>query len=374
VSVASGAAVNFLFLVPKEIHDTKMSRVRFEEVEALRRSGDQKNAVLTSGPGWPDWPDGLQPLDYVTQRLTWAQRNAPDQVPHLVLSYKVEGLRGSPVPVAVIFHETYNWSQTLREIRDTGATLVIFTYQNDLAQYERTLTEEGRALVSIPHSADPVIYRDYATEALMPRRVTDPMLSLAHYQSPFDPGYKDIDVLVVGNLAQDFYPFRARLARLAQREIRKRGYRVMTLAHPGFTLPARAGTAVGADYAQMLNRAKLVMTCTGRHHYAFCKLVEIPLCWSLPVSDLPAERQGFFRQTMLNVEMWHTDREILFHIEQVLDDDALLQRLTTIAHDKVAQRLTMPHWAERFTYWARRHVWRDSPTAPTPSVSEEDMV
>lgn len=338
--------MNLLFLVPKHVYNTKMSRVRFDEVESITKV-DPRHTVRISGPGWPDWPDGLQPIDYVRQIHKFYEKNQREQI-HFILAYMVEGLQGSPIKVAMIFHETYNWVQTLRRIRDTGATLVIFTYANDLAKYEEELDKEDRDLAFIPHSADPDIYKDYGLK-------------------------KDIDVLVVGNLARDFYPFRARLARLAQREIAKRGYTVVMLPHPGFELPPRPGTAVGEEYARWLNRSKLVLTCTSRQRYAFNKLVEIPLCRSLPVSDLPAERQGFFRQTMLNVEMWHTDREILYKIEEALDDEELLTRLTTIAHDKVAQRLTMPHWAERFIYLARRHVWGESPEPPMPPVGEEDM-
>lgn len=338
--------MNILFLVPKKVYDTKMSRVRFEEVAAITKV-DPRHTVHISGPGWPDWPEGLAPIGYVRQMYQYYHGNQRDQI-HLVLSYEVGGLEGSPVKVAMIFHETYNRLQTLNKIRDTGASLVIFTYANDLKQYEHELASEGRRLAWIPHSADPDIYQDYGLE-------------------------KDVDVLVVGNLAREFYPFRARLARLAHREIRKRGYNVVTLPHPGFTIPVREGTVMGREYAQWLNRSKLVLTCTSRQKYAFCKLVEIPLCRSLPVSDLPGERQNFFKRTMLNVEMWHTDREILGKIEDVLDDDGLLNELTTIAHDKVAQRLTMPYWAERFIYLARQHVWGESPEPPMPAVGEEDV-
>ena len=361
--------MNLIFLVPYEIFRQKMSRVRFDEVDALTHA-DPPMAVITTGPGWPDWPAGLQPIDYVQQRYEFFKNN-PQEIPHLVLSYKVEGLQKSPIPVAMIFHETYNWAQVLREIEDTGATLILFTYQNDLERYRPAIEQmnardgKERVLGSIPHGADPAIYRDYSNETkiLGERADTD----------PFRLGWKSIDVLIVGNQAREFYPFRHRLMRLALRELKKRGYKVVHAPHPGFTLPPRPDTYVGADYARLLNRSKLVLTCTGRHHYAFNKLVEIPLCWSLPVSDLPAERQNFFRQTMLNVEMWHTDREILTKIEDVLDDDELLKHLTTIAHDKVQQRLTLPHWAERFVYYARRHVWGEAPDPPTAPVGEEDM-
>jgi hypothetical protein len=350
--------MNLLFLVSKHEFETKMSRVRFEEVEALKVASPVVN-VHTSGPGWPDWPEGQTPVGYVTQRCLDYKDNLSEK-PHVVLSYGVTGLTGSPLPVAMIFHETYNWKKTLSLIRETGATLVIFTYVNDVATYQEVLADYAVVnghppaprrpeIVHIPHGADGAIYRDYGLP-------------------------KDIDVLVAGNLAREFYPFRARLANLALREVKKRGYRVVTLPHPGFTIPIREGTAIGVEYARWLNRSKLVVSCSSRQKYAFCKLVEIPLCWALPVSDLPAERQGFFRQTMLNVEMWESDRQILGKIEDVLDDEGLRVKLTTIAHDKVAQRLTLAHWAERFIYAARRHVWGESPAPPTPMLGEEDLV
>lgn len=357
--------MNLLFLVSKHEYDTKMSRVRFEEVEALK-AGDPKINVHMSGPGWPDWPEGTTPLQYVTQRCI-DLRDQHHEKPHLVYSYGVRGLAGSPIPVAMKFHETYNWRKTLELIRDTGATLVFFTYANNIATYREALKDytvvNGHppqprpvTIEHLPHGADDGLYRPYLADA------------------------KDIDVLVVGNLAQDFYPFRARLARLAQREIRKRGYRVATLIHPGFRVRRDADGnlvtdrgVIGFQYARYLSRSKLVISCTSREHYAFCKLVEIPLCGALPISDLPRERRTFFAQTTLNVEMWHTDREILGRIEDLLDDEAELRRRTTVARDKVSQRLTLAHWAERFVYHARRHVWGESPALPTPAVGEEDQ-
>ena len=350
--------MNLLFLTPKSEWDSKMSRVRFEEVYALEAGSPVVN-VHRSGPGWPDWREGLSPLDYVKERCI-AFRDDLASKPHLVLTYGVGGLRESPIPVAIIFHETYNWRKTLTLIHEAGASLVIFTYLNDVKTYQQhfagvtvPMAQPGVTrpieIVHIPHGAAAEIYKDYGLE-------------------------KDIDVLVAGNLAADFYPLRARLANLAQREIRKRGYAVVTLPHPGFTIPIREGTAIGAEYARWLNRSKLVISCTSRQRYAFCKLVEIPLCWSLPISDLPFERQGFFRRTMLQVDMTDTDRQILGKIEDVLDDDGLRRHLTTIAHDKVAQRLTLAQWAERFVYHARRHVWGEDPAPPTPMLGEDDQL
>lgn len=346
--------MNLLHLVPKIIYDTKMSRVRFEEVAELPKANPPMQ-VHTTGPGWPDWPQGTEPMQYITD-FNAAQKGDKEAQLHAVLSYEVTGLTKSPIPAFTIFHETYNFPKTMTKIHDIGARHVIFTYANDIPLYAPHLERNGYDLAHIPHSATKDIYweaKDYP---------------------------KLVDVLIVGNLAEQFYPFRYRLARLAKREIAKRGYTVKHLPHPGFTSSQavqhrsdRIGAYSGPEYADELRRAKLVVTCCSRQKYAFCKLVEIPLCGALPLSDLPGERQGFFRQTVLNVEPWMTDREILYKVEEVLDDDDLRQRLTTVAHDKVAARLEMRHWAERFIYCVRRVLGED-PALPTAPIGDEDKL
>jgi len=127
-------------------------------------------------------------------------------------------------------------------------------------------------------------------------------------------------------------------------------------------LPPKSGL-VGEAYARKINQSRLVVTCTSRHRYALAKLSEIPLCRALPVSDLPTERRRFFEQTTLHVESWMLDREILSLMEDVLDDEEDWTRRVKIAHEKVAARLTMKDWAERFVFWSRRKI-----------VGEMDMV
>lgn len=350
--------MNLLHLVPKTVHDTKMSRVRFEEVASLPKANPPLE-VHTTGPGWDDWPTGMDPVTYVRH---WNDHVHGDRerMLHVVLSYGVPGCAGlaeaPAIPVFTIFHETYNYPKTMAAIRDIGASHVVFTYANDLALYRPDLDRLGVRLWSIPHSATEMLYYpDCGIE-------------------------KTIDVLIVGNLAEQFYPFRYRLARLAKRELAKRSYRVVHLPHPGFTSSravehisdrAGAGAVSGLAYADYLRRSKVVLTCCSKQKYAFCKLVEIALCGALPVSDLPAERQGFFRQTILHVEPWMLDREILAKIEDVLDDDDIRRRLTVQAHDRVAARLEMRHWAERFVYVVRCALG-EAPALPTPATSDED--
>lgn len=339
--------MNFLHLVPRDVYERKLARERFKWMDAVAEQV-RPHGVHTTGPGWKDWHDELSARDNVRAYL--AERTGEEHrefLPQLVVAYQVEGLAGSPVPVCVILQEAYNRPKTLKLLADTDPRLVIFTYQNEMAQYQAELEAAGRSVTVIPHAADDAVFMDYGLQ-------------------------KTIDLLIVGNMNAEVYPFRARLARLAWRELRKRGYVVRWLPHPGYTLPPKAGF-VGEPYARLLNQSRLVITCTSRYKYALAKLVEIPLCRALPVSDVPAERQGFFRKTMLHVEPWMLDREILTAIEDVLDDDAEWARRVTLAHEKVSQRLTMKYWAERFIYWSRRFLGEVDMAAPMPATGEDDV-
>jgi hypothetical protein len=337
--------MNVLFLVPRSVYETKMARERFRWMAAVN-AHVYPHGVHVTGPGWPDWKEGASPVDNIKWYLL-DRKHDREVHPHLVVTYMVDDLQGSPIPTVVILQEAYNRPKTWRTIRATDAKLVVFTYANEVPQYEADLAAEGRQVVVIPHSGDETLFKDYG-----------------------EP--KDIDILIVGNMNQAIYPFRRRLAALAWRELRKRAYRVVRLPHPGYALPVKPGCAVGEDYARLLNRSRLVITCTSRYKYALTKLVEIPLARALPVSDIPEERQAFFKQTVLHVEPWMLDREIRTAMEDCLDDEDAWAQRVKVAHDKVEVRLTMKFWAERFVYWGRRFLGEVDMAPPMPPVGDED--
>jgi hypothetical protein len=335
--------VNFLHLVPKSVYDTKMARERLKWMDYVdAQVSEIGHGVTTTGPGWPDWYEN----ESVGRNIELAMRGQTgERKAQMAVVYQIGEVKDSPVPTCVVIQEAYDRPKTLRTIREVDAKLVVFTYANEVPQYQDELESEGRAVVTIPHSGDEELFRKYGEE-------------------------KTIDVLIVGSMNQTVYPHRARLARLVWRELRKRGYRVEWLPHPGYTLPPKSGL-VGEAYARKINRSKLVVTCTSRHRYALAKLVEIPLCWALPVSDLPGERGKFFEETMLHVEPWRLDREILASIEDVLDDEENWLRRVKIAREKVEARLTMKDWAERFVYWSRRKIVGEMDMTPPKAVVPE---
>ena len=337
--------MKIVYLVLKAVYDTKMSRVRFQQIQAI----GERAPVVWTGPGWtspmlspiaaavgasvPPWNSSLPHAENVARIEIGADPVAHNRRVELVVVYGVDDLGDMPCPVATQFNEAYDTAKVDEYVRSNGITLVIFHHQNDMGRYW-WWKRDKIVRVHVPHCADVTTYYDYGLD-------------------------KDIDILVAGNLNDYYYPFRYRLRGLALGWFRKRGYRVTVLRHPGYTLPPRAGTVVGQEFAKILNRTKLVFTCSMRYNYALAKYSEIALCKSLAVGALPGGRKEFFRETILNVEPWMTDAQITRVVEDVLDDETgLLAKKTAAAYDRTLVSYTMGSYTGRFLRAATEFLGR----------------
>ena len=307
-----------LHLVDKKVHDTKMSRVRFDQVEAIGR----QVPTWISGPGWPDWDEMKSAAANVV-----GIRIAGD-LADVVHVYGVEGLEACQIPTITAFNEAFDVPKVLGYVQRNKIAGVVFHHENDLRRYLGWNNDVP--MTHIHHCASEKVFADYG-----------------------HAGSKDIDVLVAGNQNQSYYPLRYRLGQLALKVLRKRGYKVVHLQHPGYMLPPREGTLVGRDFAETINRSKVVVTCSMRFKYALAKYSEIALSRSLAVADIPDERREFFEDTVLAVHPHELDSVILDRIEDVLDDASKLKKLTDRAWSETQKTSTMAHYAERFLRFAR---------------------
>lgn len=309
--------MNLLYLVPKRVHESKMSRVRFDQIEAISK----QMIVHISGPGWSDWDESRSTTDNVANI-----RVGDGGLADVVLAYEVDGFAGSIIPVMTSYNEAYRIDRVERYVQENKLRGVVFHHANDLTRFPHW-DAQGIKRFHIHHCANENVYKDYELP-------------------------KDIDVLVAGNLSRDYYPFRVRLRDLAWRVLRKRGYNVVVLKHPGYHLPAPEGTVIREDFARMINRSKLVITCSMRYKYALGKYAEIGLCRSLALADVPDERQEHFQQTVRVVEPWMLDEDILRSAEEILDNEELRVKLTNQAWDLTRQTSTMSWYAAEFLYAA----------------------
>ncbi len=316
--------MKILYLVPREVFLNKMARERFTYMEMFNAP---PHAVHYSGPGWPDWTDSLTAADNA-RRIIDRNMIGPGAAKgdcDLVHTYMVNGLAGlrRDVPVCTSYNEANRIDRVSTHVEVNEFTYVIFHYANDVPNFPQ-FARWGTGVAHIPHCADPMLFHDYD-----------------------EP--KDIDVLVTGNMNAEIYPFRSRLAALAWKVLRKRGYRVTVLPHPGYALDKqRAGTVVGLDYARMLSRARLVFTCSSRYRYALTKYSEIAMCRSLAVSDVPEQTPEFFHATTHALERSALDDDILRGVEALLDEPDEIARRSTTAYDETMRAYTVGHYAAMF--------------------------
>jgi len=307
--------MNALFLVNREVYDTKISRVRFDQIKWLSKMPGVW--LIATGPGWPDWSDSSSVMANVMRG------RFDGKLPDVVITYDVAGLEDVSCLKVVQYNEADKPVKIREFVLGNKIDIVVFHHWNDMGWYS-DFDSLGIKRIHIPHCADHTVYKDYGLD-------------------------KDIDILVIGNLSSQHYPLRSRLASLASKWFAKRGYRVKVLPHPGFNLAKmREGTCVGEDYAKTINRAWLVFSCTGRWHSAFGKFSEVALSRSLMVSDLPDERHQFFDSSIVKVGSWMTDQQIIDIIEPLLDelpDRSKIRIMTDIAYKQALDTSTMEHYA-----------------------------
>ena len=171
------------------------------------------------------------------------------------------------------------------------------------------------------------------------------------------------DVTVIGNMNATYYPHRVRLRDLTLTVLKKRGYRVRVLKHPGYKRPVPDGTYAEADYARELSQSKVVLSCSGHQRAAFLKYVEGPMAGAVFGADLPMDRP-FLARTTLDLPLYATDRVILERIEAMLDDEEAWLIHATRGHELVRTYRTMDWFAAAFLQVCQRFfkerigIWR----------------
>jgi hypothetical protein len=283
--------LRILYLCSRQIYSRKMSRGRFHAVAALTNSCQ----LRITGNGWEDYHEDETVAENV-------RRLYHGDFPDAVLAYKpLDHVRFSDLPCLklITYNEMWDVEGTTREIVESGARLVIAHHRNDIEKYGHL---RDVRFVNISHCAETSIYRDYGLS-------------------------KDIDLLLAGAMDEYHYPFRARLKRLMEGHLSQR-LRCRVLPHPGFDLQDLDGVIL-EDYARMINRSKITLTCSSRWKYRLAKYVEVPMCASLLAADLPDEDHDFFRRFMLVIDPEATDEEIIDRLifYAVADDarDRLIQ-------------------------------------------------
>ena len=126
--------MKILFFVNRRTYLTKMSRVRFHGIKALSKLVE----VKYWGLGW----DGYNPNLTVQENINWLENDdppTPDKY-DVAIAYKpleLKNFKDINILKCIRYNEMYDVKWTMKEIRESGAQLVICHHLNDCEKYQR---------------------------------------------------------------------------------------------------------------------------------------------------------------------------------------------------------------------------------------------
>lgn len=301
--------MKILYLCNKHQYDTKMSRVRFQSIEAISKICD----LEYSGVGWNNYDKDKNVqanIDYLYGG--WEQ-------PDIVVAYKPLDLidfKNIKAVKCVRYNEMWDVAWTTKEIKESGAELVICHHLNDMPKYKHLPNVK---FVNISHCAEQTIYKDYGLPKIN-------------------------DILLTGAISRH-YPFRARLRNIIFTYLEGR-VKCKILNHPGGDLTNIHGYVLD-NYAKEINQSKITLTCSSAYKYRLGKYTEIPMSGSLLAADLPNEDHDFFKQFMLVLEPSDSDKDIADKIIEYIRDDGKRNDLIKKGIE-LNKEYTQEKYAERF--------------------------
>lgn len=305
--------MKILYLCPKHFYDTKMSRVRFQSMEAVSKVSD----FVWSGNGWDNYDNNKTVQENI-------DRIYGKKGPDVVVAYKpleFNGFKNISYPKCLRYNEMWDRKWTTREIIESGSNLVICHHKNDMLKY---VGMRGVKFYNISHCAEKTIYKDYCLS-------------------------KKYDILLTGAISSH-YPFRSRLKRLMTQSSLRDLVNCKVLRHPGdvgVPYSEIEGYTLGR-YAKILNQSKISVTCSSKHKYRLGKYVEIPMCRSLLAADLPNEDKEFFKKFMLVIEPLMTNDQIIDKLVEYVRDDSKRNSLVEKGFELNHKMYTQENYAKRF--------------------------
>ena len=214
-----------------------------------------------------------------------------------------------------------NW--TLKEIRESNSQLVICHHLNDYLKYSEMGLKDVK-FVYIGHCAEKSIFKNYNLS-------------------------KKYDILLVGCISYH-YPLRNRFIKLLDELNNK--YKCHVHKHPGYDHSDAYTDKYLKDIAHVINKSRIVLTCTSRYKYRLGKYIEIPMCGSSAIcGDIPdsnvndnnlKDDYGF----IIDVNIKMTDKEIIDKISYYLDNED--KRLEKVEKGlEFSQKYTQDFYAEK---------------------------
>lgn len=312
----------------------KRSRGRFHSVMAIGRNSQA--FVHWSGHGWPDW-DSKKTVEQNVKAMGASF--------DLILAYKplgdekysipkMAGIEDVSIPLCIRYNEMIDYDWTVKEIKESGASLVICHHLNEMLCYQETAAEMEHGKIhyaNISHCADPRFFKDYRQN-------------------------RSLDVQLIGacrtvDNGVSRYPLRQRIKKLIPK-LKQKGLKVAVWKNPSSMDANAVSDKLTINFARALNRAKINVTCSGTPRTRYAKYVEVPMCNSVLAADLPDEDQKFFKEFIIELSMDMSDKQLIKTLTNHLLEPDKLKKLRKNGR-KLAKRFTQDAYAKHFIKIAR---------------------
>jgi len=286
-----------LFLCNKDYYLTKMSRVRFHSMKAIKKVTDFK----WTGPNWRNFNNELTVQENINNLYKGQEK------PDVVIGFKpleMKGFADVEQKTCIRYNEMYDYEWTLKEINESRPNIIICHHLNDMREYEEIFENSPlpfqAKLVNIPHCAEKSIYYDQKKE-----RPHDIVL---------------VGALGVKTILGDHYPLRNRMYGIIHKMSKK--YKCAVLGHPGGEHNDAYTDRYAKEFANVLNLAKIAVTCSGKPNSRYGKYIEVPMCGTVLAADIPGEDQERFKNFIIEINMQMTDQEVMDKLAYYIDSES----------------------------------------------------
>jgi hypothetical protein len=284
--------IKLLYLINKDIYIHKLSRVRFHAINSLSEICN----LTIWGPNWNYYDSNLDLNDNITKLNT---------IFDFIIVYKPEHLKNFDkvsIKKCITYNEMWDEPYTLNEINNSKCELIICHHENDMIKYKTKLFKNINyytELYHIPHCAKKDIFFDNKSD-------------------------KPIDILLCGSIGRH-YPLRQRLQKLLSKFPKK--YNCVEYKHPGYIQTNAYTDIYLKDFAEVINKSKICITCTSKYKYRLGKMVEIPMCNSVLACDLPDQDIDIFKEIMIVLDEKRSDDEIINKLVYYLENPTELETI-----------------------------------------------
>lgn len=199
-------------------------------IEVINRlyGGDQPDAIIewdAEGTGWAGYFSNMEKVGCL--KVLWS----------------------------VDIHKDAGAQKVLEYIKNAGIGLILMTYDKRLeTEAGRTFKSLGVPIEFYPFSINEDFYKPLNLE-------------------------KKYDVSLLGNIAQSYYPLRARAQEILSR-----------MGGVRFHSP-NDGRFYREDFVRHINESRICVTCASSYKYSVPKFFEIPACGSLLMADAPRDKE-----------------------------------------------------------------------------------